>query len=113
MTRRALTRATLALLLFFSASCSRHEDRITVVASKWAQVFHSPTCEWAGKISDINRRSFKTVQEALDAGLRPCKVCRHQITGLPALQEDTSAGDNDPIRGGDSDQPIKKFDKLN
>ncbi len=45
-------------------------------ASKNSTVFHLPTCEHAQKISPGNLIWFKTRQEAIGTGRRPCRVCR-------------------------------------
>jgi len=46
------------------------------VASRLKEPFHYPTCRWAQKISEENLIGFKTRQQALDSGRRPCKVCK-------------------------------------
>ena len=46
------------------------------VASVLREPFHYPTCRWAKKISEANLVGFKTRQEALDSGQRPCKICQ-------------------------------------
>lgn len=46
------------------------------VASRLREPFHKPTCRWAKKINAENLIGFKTRQEALDSGRRPCKVCK-------------------------------------
>jgi micrococcal nuclease len=46
------------------------------VASVLREPFHKPSCEWAKKISAKNLETFKTRDEAVKAGHRPCKVCR-------------------------------------
>ena len=46
------------------------------VASVDREPFHKPTCEWAQKIGDRTRVGFKSRDEAIRAGHRPCKVCR-------------------------------------
>lgn len=45
------------------------------VASKVADVFHKPDCEWAKKIKPWNRQCFRTREDALKAHKRACKVC--------------------------------------
>jgi len=45
------------------------------VASKNSMVFHRVGCRWAGNISDLNRVTYKTRQEAIADGKRPCKSC--------------------------------------
>lgn len=44
-------------------------------ASSAGKTFHTPNCEWAGKISGKNRVIFKTRDEAVAAGKVPCKAC--------------------------------------
>jgi hypothetical protein len=46
------------------------------VASKSGSVFHRPDCRWAQNISGDNRLSYKTREEALQTGKRPCKSCK-------------------------------------
>jgi methylphosphotriester-DNA--protein-cysteine methyltransferase len=46
------------------------------VASANREPFHKPACEWAKKISAKNLEAFKSREEAVKAGHRPCKVCR-------------------------------------
>lgn len=46
------------------------------VASKNSAVFHRPQCRWARKISERNLVGYKTRQEAIEAGKRPCKTCK-------------------------------------
>lgn len=46
------------------------------VASVLREPFHDPNCRWAKRINPENLIGFKTRQEALDSGRRPCKVCK-------------------------------------
>lgn len=46
------------------------------VASSKSKKFHRPDCEWGQKIAPDNLVKFKTVDEALDAGYQPCRVCK-------------------------------------
>ena len=46
------------------------------VGSAKSNIYHYPTCEWALKIHPDNLLTFKSSKEALDAGYRPCRVCR-------------------------------------
>jgi micrococcal nuclease len=45
------------------------------VASKSSNVFHKPECRWAKKISAQNLVTYKSKEEAIKAGKRPCKTC--------------------------------------
>jgi len=45
------------------------------VSSRYSVEYHRPTCKKALKIDPRIRVTYKTVQEALDAGKQPCKVC--------------------------------------
>lgn len=45
------------------------------VASKNSQVFHTPTCRSAKRISPENMIGYSTREEAINAGKRPCKLC--------------------------------------
>jgi len=46
------------------------------VASKNSKVFHRPDCESAKKIAPGNLIGFKSREEAINSGRRPCKVCK-------------------------------------
>jgi hypothetical protein len=46
------------------------------VASRNGSVFHRADCRWAQNISADNRVGYKTREEALQAGKRPCKTCQ-------------------------------------
>ena len=45
------------------------------VASRSSNIFHKPECRWAKNISDQNLVSYKSKDEAIKAGKRPCKTC--------------------------------------
>jgi len=46
------------------------------VASKNSKVFHKPDCKWAKKINPKNLIGFKSREDAVNSGRRPCKSCR-------------------------------------
>ena len=46
------------------------------VGNKRTKVFHYPNCKYVSMISEENKVYFKSRQEAIDAGYRPCKVCK-------------------------------------
>jgi len=45
------------------------------VASKSSDIFHKPECRWAQNISKKNLVTYKSKQEAIKAGKKPCKTC--------------------------------------
>ncbi len=45
------------------------------VASNSSNIFHKPDCRWAGNISQRNLVTYKSKDEAIKAGKRPCKTC--------------------------------------
>jgi len=55
-----------------SASASQYP----FVASKSGSVFHRPECRWAQNIAGDNRLSYRTREEALQTGKRPCRSCK-------------------------------------
>jgi micrococcal nuclease len=79
-----LAKLALAALLVASGlvGCSEQTmeksegDKAAYVASVIREPFHRPDCKWALKISSANMQTFKTREEAIKAGHRPCKVCR-------------------------------------
>jgi hypothetical protein len=50
-------------------------DEYSFVASKNSNIFHKPDCRWAGNISQGNLIKYKSREEAIKAGKRPCKTC--------------------------------------
>jgi len=46
------------------------------VASRNSKVFHRPDCKWAKKIKPGNLVGFKSREEAVESGRRPCRNCR-------------------------------------
>ena len=46
------------------------------VASKNSKVFHKATCSSAKRIKPGNLVTYKTREEAIQAGKRPCKICK-------------------------------------
>ncbi len=47
-----------------------------IVGSTVKDFFHRGSCEWADKISAGHLLRFKTREEAIAAGKRPCSVCK-------------------------------------
>lgn len=45
------------------------------VSSRSSNVFHKPGCRWAQNISKENLVTYKSREEAIKAGKRPCKTC--------------------------------------
>jgi len=45
------------------------------VASNSSGIFHRPDCRWAGNISAENLVAYRTRDEAIQSGKRPCKSC--------------------------------------
>ena len=45
------------------------------VASKSSNIFHKPDCRWAQNISRENLVTYKSKDEAINGGKRPCKTC--------------------------------------
>lgn len=81
---KTLTRLGLAALLAAASltACSQQAtdksapNKVAYVASSTREPFHRPACKWAQKISASNLQTFKTRDEAIKAGHRPCKVCK-------------------------------------
>jgi hypothetical protein len=46
------------------------------VASRNSSVFHRPDCRWAQNIAADNLVGYRSREEALQAGKRPCKSCK-------------------------------------
>lgn len=50
--------------------------KLRYVGSKTSKVFHKNTCKWAKSIAKKNKASYKSREEAIDKGKRPCKTCK-------------------------------------
>jgi len=46
------------------------------VGSKNSDVYHIPSCGYAGRIKSENKIWFSSSQDARNHGYRPCKVCK-------------------------------------
>ena len=46
------------------------------IASKNRPTFHKPDCRWAKRISPENLVGYKTRDDAINAGKKPCKQCK-------------------------------------
>jgi hypothetical protein len=46
------------------------------VASVNTEVFHQPNYRWAKKIAERNLVGFKSREDAIKSGRRPCKICK-------------------------------------
>ncbi|MHB8522882.1 MAG: Ada metal-binding domain-containing protein [Limisphaerales bacterium] len=57
-------------------SANPAHDAVAYVASIKRAPFHRSDCKWALRISSENLQQFKTRDEAIKAGHRPCKVCK-------------------------------------
>ena len=51
-------------------------SNVAYVASSTRNPFHRPRCKWAQRISPENLQTFKTREDAIKAGHKPCKVCK-------------------------------------
>jgi len=60
-----------------SVSSEKQIDTIEhkYVASNSSDIFHKPDCRWAQNISQSNLVTYKSKEEAIKAGKRPCKSC--------------------------------------
>lgn len=58
-----------------SSSTKSTSSGTKYVASSNSGKFHTPGCEWAGKISSKNKVVFSSRDEAISRGYSPCKVC--------------------------------------
>jgi hypothetical protein len=82
---KALTKLALTTFLVAGGlvACSerptvapQQQSEVAYVASVKREPFHKVSCKWAQKISADNLQTFKTRDEAIAAGHRPCRVCK-------------------------------------
>jgi hypothetical protein len=55
---------------------SQAASQYPFVSSTSSQVFHRPDCRWAQNIASGNLVGYKSREEAVQAGKRPCKTCK-------------------------------------
>jgi hypothetical protein len=46
-----------------------------LVAHRDGELFHWATCKWARIVPRVDRVAFTSREEAITAGLKPCKSC--------------------------------------
>jgi len=64
-----------ATLRAIDISSIEHEPSYYVASSRRPH-FHLPSCKWADFfLNSPNLREFSSHEEAVDAGLKPCKTC--------------------------------------
>lgn len=54
----------------------KDEVEYKYIASKNSSVFHKSDCSWVGRILPKNRIGYKTREQAINAGKKPCKKCK-------------------------------------
>ena len=57
------------------SNTSSSDDDMYYVASADSDIYHEWYCSRASKISDANKITFQTREEAENQGYTPCKVC--------------------------------------
>lgn len=78
MKKVLMSAALAAFMLAPSLVCAEY------FAAKDAEKYHHADCHWVKKIRPENLASFKTTEEARQAGYEPCRVCNPAA----AAQED-------------------------
>jgi hypothetical protein len=54
----------------------RKLDDDQYIGNSRSYIFHHSWCRYVGQMSDSHKVYFDSRDEAIDAGYRPCKVCR-------------------------------------
>jgi hypothetical protein len=75
MVKRSIQHLVPLFLAIVLAGCSHSPPPETYVAAQGREIFHRTSCEHAREIKPEHLLTFKTRDEAIKAGLRPCKVC--------------------------------------
>lgn len=60
----------------FTAGSTGGSSSGSFIASANSHKFHYPSCRWGKKISDKNKITFKSRNDAISQGYEPCKVCQ-------------------------------------
>lgn len=58
-----------------NVATNNNSEPTTYVASAKTDKFHRPDCEWAQKITDSNKITYSSRNEAISSGKTPCSVC--------------------------------------
>ncbi|MCX7837453.1 MAG: hypothetical protein N2323_05830 [candidate division WOR-3 bacterium] len=51
------------------------EKKIIYIGNSKTLKFHLPDCQWAKRISLVNKTYFPSREKALENGYQPCKLC--------------------------------------
>ena len=54
---------------------TERDSRVFCVANKNSDVFHRPDCTWVKKIKEENMVVLKSVSDAINSRLKPCRLC--------------------------------------
>ena len=74
--RQVIAVMTILLILAFVATSILLAADYKYVGSKRSNKYHYPWCRWAKKIKPYNLVTFRSAEEAQEAGYIPCKVCK-------------------------------------
>ena len=75
MFKRNAQRLAPLLLAVLLAACSHSPPPETYIAAKGRDVSHRTSCEAVKEIKPEHVETFKTRDEAVKSGHRPCKIC--------------------------------------
>ncbi|MFA5553941.1 MAG: Ada metal-binding domain-containing protein [Phycisphaerae bacterium] len=59
-----------------NAEQAAEDSQLEFISSKNSPVFHRSSCSSAARISSDNLITYKTAEEAVKSGKRPCKMCK-------------------------------------
>ena len=59
-----------------------------LISSKTSQIFHKKSCRYATNLNETNSFIYNNYQDAIDAGLRACKVCNPKPEPKPEPEPD-------------------------
>ncbi len=51
------------------------KEEVIFIGNSKTLKFHLPYCQWARRINPANKVYFKSREEALKRGYKPCKIC--------------------------------------
>lgn len=79
------------------------------VGSINSDVYHYPSCSYADRISPNNLIYFDTPEDAINAGYRPCKVCKPPTSSQPTPTPIPSLGTGG---GGGGSSPTPRLQTI-
>ncbi len=110
MNRKTITNVLMILGIMLILFYVIHDSSFNYEADENSKRYHNPSCPEVNNISFWNLEEFKTSEEAIDAGYRPCELCSPPMSTTELQLKDSdkdSLTDYEELYVYDSD-PLKE-----